>query len=89
LIRLNKALRGSTTVTKLCGPPDTVSMAAVALAAGAGHALSPLETTLLLTVGFRPRSVVRVRIGRRYVARGTRTVTAAGSTFTVNLRTFF
>jgi uncharacterized protein with GYD domain len=30
--------------------PDNVSMAAVALALGAGGALSPLETTVLLTV---------------------------------------
>jgi uncharacterized protein with GYD domain len=30
--------------------PDNVSMAAVALAIGAGGALSPLETTVLLTV---------------------------------------
>ena len=30
--------------------PDNVSMAAVALAIGAGGALSPLETTVLLTI---------------------------------------
>src|SRR5687768_15671937 len=35
---------------KVVRAPDSVSMAAVTLATGAGNALSPLETTLLKTV---------------------------------------
>ena len=54
--------------------PDNVSMAAVALAIGAGGALSPLETTVLMTVD-ETLDALRMAAQVRYRPPGTQSET--------------